>query len=430
MQKALYDDRGEIVRLERELKEGGEANVYTVEGRSTKCAKIYKSPNLTRFQKLSAMLQKPPRDPTLSQTGHMSIVWPERRLFRDRDRDPRSFAGFTMSLMDIRAFEIIDRYLTPSKRHDLLKHGFGRFNLRYLLAVAQNMSSAINAVNQCGCCVGDINESNILVASSSLVALIDTDSFQVPEASGTLHNCTAWSPRYLAPELQNYLVKEVHRTIQTDAFGLAILIFQLLMLGFHPFAGTPPAKAESPENISAGYFTYYGKFASMRQPAAPAFEILHPRLQDLFVKSFVFGHKNPKARPTAEEWYHTLKEVASDLETPRCKKNPKNHRYFSHLVACPWCETIRRVGRDPFPDLTGAQVALPALTVAGNPRTNTGPMFRANLYACPQCGRANLPDEIYCQRCAAQLCQNISCATCASMIPSRSTYCPQCSARI
>ncbi|NJM53317.1 MAG: hypothetical protein HC846_07920, partial [Blastocatellia bacterium] len=42
---------------------------------------------------------------------------------------------------------------------------------------------------------------------------------------------------HLAPELQGIDLSEVEREKKHDNFGLAVIIFQLLFLGRHPFAG-------------------------------------------------------------------------------------------------------------------------------------------------------------------------------------------------
>jgi hypothetical protein len=82
-------------------------------------------------------------------------------------------------------------------------------------------------------------------------------------------------------------------------------------------------------------------------PAAPSFAILHPRLCQLFVQAFSYGHLNPQARPTAEAWAAALKEAEETLLT--CTANSQ-HRFSNHLQSCPWCERAKKLGgRDPFP---------------------------------------------------------------------------------
>src|SRR5436305_1951244 len=86
--------------------------------------------------------------------------------------------------------------------------------------------------------VGDVNESNILVADTALITVVDTDSFQVRDPDGkTVFHCPVAKPEFTPPELQGRQLHDVDRVPAHDRFGLAVLIFQLLMEGTHPFAG-------------------------------------------------------------------------------------------------------------------------------------------------------------------------------------------------
>ena len=113
-----------------------------------------------------------------------------------------------------------------------------QFDRRYLLRTARNLAAALSALHSSGYVAGDLNESNVLVTPTALVTLIDTDSFQVREdrewKSGA-SLCPVGKPEYTPPELQGKPLSEVMRLPDHDAFGLAVLIFQLLMEGSHPF---------------------------------------------------------------------------------------------------------------------------------------------------------------------------------------------------
>src|SRR5205814_7863741 len=69
-----------------------------------------------------------------------------------------------------------------------------------------------------------------------IFALIDCDSFEITDGK-TVFPCMVGVPTYTPPELQGQSFQGVRRTKQHDAFGLAVLIFHMLFLGRHPFAG-------------------------------------------------------------------------------------------------------------------------------------------------------------------------------------------------
>ena len=52
---------------------------------------------------------------------------------------------------------------------------------------------------------------------------------------GRRHGCPVITPEYTAPELHREGLSRARRTSASDAFALAVLLYQLLMGGSHPF---------------------------------------------------------------------------------------------------------------------------------------------------------------------------------------------------
>ncbi len=326
------------------LGHGGEARVYAVPQAESLVAKVYHKPTKAHAHKLVAMLANPPENPTAGK-GHISIAWPVD-LLRAVDGSER-LVGFLMPRVK-EMHSMLDFYNPKTRRQ---KCPF--FNYLYLHRTARNLAAAVGALHARGYCVGDVNESNILVGNTALVTLVDTDSFQVRDPhNGVVYRCPVGKSEFTPPELQGKNFAQIERKTEHDLFGLAVLIFQLLMEGTHPFSGIfqgtgdpPPSEAR----IAAGHFTYSSgqKVPYIPTPIAPPFEILHPTLRQLFVRCFEKGHKNPKMRPSIQTWQAALKEAEDALVT--CSTN-KRHLYGNHLNACPWCErAVKLGGRDPFP---------------------------------------------------------------------------------
>ncbi|QMS89641.1 tetratricopeptide repeat protein [Nostoc edaphicum CCNP1411] len=344
MQVLRCSPRKEILSLNVSLGRGGEACVYTVPSDSNLVAKIYHKPTKAHAEKLQAMLANPPENPTAS-LGHISIAWPED-LLRAAD-GKNSILGFLMPRIEGMR-PIIDFYNPRTRRQHC-----PLFNYQYLLRTARNLAAAFAALHASGYCIGDVNESNILVSDTALVTLIDTDSFQVTDPSNNVvYRCPVGKPEFTPPELQNKTFAQHDREISHDLFGLAVLVFQLLMEGTHPFSGIFQGAIEPPPyeaRIASGHFTYSQKryVPYLPTPIAPPWEILHPSLQELFVRCFEEGHNNPQLRPSAQTWLSAIAEAEDSLIT--CTTNPQ-HRYNNHMRSCPWCErTVRLGGRDPFP---------------------------------------------------------------------------------
>ncbi len=342
--RCLPNQQNLIVSLTVSLGRGGEACVYTVPTDTDLVAKIYHKPTEEHARKLEVMLAHPPENPTAA-LGHISIAWPQE-ILRASDSSDRAI-GFLMPR--IRGMRPIIDFYNPRTR----RQHCPLFSYQYLLRTARNLAAAFAALHARGYCVGDVNESNILVSDTALVTLVDTDSFQVRDPElGFVYRCGVGKPEFTPPELQNKTFAECDRAVAHDLFGLSVLIFQLLMEGTHPFSGIYNGAGEPPPyeaRIAAGHFTYSQRHRVpyIATPIAPPWEILYPGLQELFLRCFEEGNTNPLLRPSAATWLLTLTEAEESLIT--CTANPQ-HRHGNHLHSCPWCDRkLRLGGRDPFP---------------------------------------------------------------------------------
>jgi len=348
VQVLRYLSNQEIVplNLNVSLGRGGEACVYTVPTDSNLVAKVYHKPTTQHAHKLQVMLAHPPENPTAS-LGHISIAWPSEML-KSADGQQK-IIGFLMPR--IRGMRPAIDFYNPLTR----RQHCPLFSYQYLIRAARNLATAFAALHNSGYCVGDVNESNILLSDTALVTLVDTDSFQVRDPDHEIiYRCEVGKPEFTPPELQNTTFAQHDRAIVHDLFGLAVLLFQLLMEGTHPFAGIFQNEGEPPPyeaRIAAGHFTYSQKriIPYLPSPIAPPWQILHPCLQELFLRCFEDGHNNPLLRPSAQTWISALIQAENSLSS--CSVNPQ-HRYSNHLSKCPWCERALRLGgRDPFPSL-------------------------------------------------------------------------------
>ena len=157
--------------LTSNLGHGGEALIYAVPPDETLVAKVYHKPTDSAYaHKLVAMLANPPENPMAKQ-GKISIAWP-MDLLRTVDGS-QSVVGFLMPRVT-GMHSILDFYNPKTRRQ---KCPF--FSYLYLHRTARNLAAAVGALHARGYCVGDVNESNILVSDTALVTLVDTDSFQV-----------------------------------------------------------------------------------------------------------------------------------------------------------------------------------------------------------------------------------------------------------
>jgi serine/threonine protein kinase len=331
----VYNERRQALRLGDIIGRGGEASVYSVQNYPDRLAKIYHGKLRPDYpQKLAWMRDHPPVDPTLAE-GHASLAWPMELLYTGNGQ----LCGYLMPF--IRKAALLLEVFNPRLRARFSSE----FNRRYLHRAARNLAVALGALHNKGYIVGDLNESNILVTPTALVTLIDTDSFQVQEPGRLrpkVYGCPVAKLEYTPPELQGVSLDQITRVPQHDAFGLGVLIFQLLMEGSHPFraqwlgSGDPPPIEE---RIRLGCFPYMSNPPLPVSPPvlAPPILNLHPELVEQFMRCFVDGQSSPQLRPSPQTWARALE--TSEQSLIRCKQG---HVYSGHLRSCPEC---REAGR-------------------------------------------------------------------------------------
>ena len=332
-----------ILRESEILAAGGEGTVYLPTQYPDQAAKIYHRASADIAVKLQLMIDSPPDIPDYEE-GSIAIAWPEEFLLDSGP--PNAARGFLMKRVSGKP---VVNYYSPGRRLQTVPG----FNYEHLLATARNLARAVEVCHGQRYVIGDLNESNVLVSEISVVSLIDTDSFQVLDRrSGKIYRSPVGKPEYTPPEMQGRRFDSEDRSQDHDLFGLAVIIYQLLMEGSHPFAGMYTGQGDPPQiekRIAEGHFPHSGTRAVpyRHMPIAPPWQNLHPELRDEFIQCFDIGHDSPETRPTAYEWAQKIEGVMKYLAS--CGKNPQ-HRYFNHLPDCPWCVRARLMGgNDPFP---------------------------------------------------------------------------------
>jgi DNA-binding helix-hairpin-helix protein with protein kinase domain len=308
-----------MIQLGRRIGTGAEGEVYEIQDKSDLVVKVYhETPPPEKAEKLVA----------LSRLGNERLfnlsAWPVSTLL---DAPDGEVAGFVMK--KIGDAEEVHTLHSPKSR--LQK--FPEASWAFLIYVAANMARAVAAIHEHGLVIGDVNPKNILVTRKATVYLLDVDSFQF-SVDGRTYRCEGGFPEYTPPELQGVAFREVDREQEHDCFGLAVVIFQLLFLGRHPYSGRYLGAGEMPleRAINESRFAYGDDANSrkMRQPpGALALDSMPPALIDLFRRAFLTTN-----RPGPREWVERLDELSKALK--KCYLH-SGHYYYRELRECPWC---------------------------------------------------------------------------------------------
>ncbi len=318
---------GRAVRLGATIGRGGEGTVYSLGNDSSYAAKIYQSPQLyDREKKISTMVQAGLFRRTSFVAFPVSVV---------RDRRG-SFLGFVMRL--VKNHRPLHDIYAPGSR----KQHFPQADYRFLVHAASNVARAVASVHQTGCVIGDINHSSILISPQATVALVDADSFQVTHAGQTFP-CRVGVPEYTPPELQGKNLSQLIRSPNHDAFGLAVVIFQMLFMGRHPFSGSV-RRGETPQ-ISEAIKQFRYVYAENRNvgmdqpPGTPAMSDFSQSLAMAFDSAFSDRPQNQ--RPPASSWVQILETLEEQLT--KCQVNTF-HFIPRDAGECAWCEMENQLG--------------------------------------------------------------------------------------
>jgi serine/threonine protein kinase len=356
---------GKSITLLKEIANSGEAKVWRT-NQNGYLAKIYHSPTPERVQKLAVMIANPPTEPN-SHLHHVSFAWPKSAL-KNAQGD---CVGFLMpEIKDGK--ELLDVY-NPRRRQALKL----QIDWRFLHTTALNIVSIIEALHAAGYVLGDIKPQNILVNNRALPSIIDTDSFQVKNPkNGKVYNCLVGSEGYTPPELIGKDFDSIEQTEIHDRFRLGVIIYQLLFGGNNPFQGKWTGAGETPdinELICQGLWVNGSTNLIAAVARTIPLEIVHPEVQQCFLRCFNDGHKNPNFRPTARKWLEALK-VGNDRLTICGRVD--NHYYSRTYGKCYWCDRSTNLGIDIFP---GVVKAKPSAKKENNGITDkTYPIFVAN----------------------------------------------------
>lgn len=331
----LTDASGRELRIGPLLGRGGEGAVHRVVGQSNIVAKLYTIEVASeRIRKLTAMM-------AITTPGLLDVTaWPTGPVLHGG-----RLAGFLMPRIE-GAEEAHVLYGPKSRKQKFPDAGFA-----FLVHAAANAARAFAVVHGHGLVVGDVNDRVAMIARNAIVRLIDCDSFQIV-AGNERFPCEVGVPTFTPPELQHLSsFRGVARDTNHDAFGLAVLLFHLLFLGRHPYAGRFRGDADMPIEaaIREHRFAYAADAARTRMdapPGTPAPGIMSAAVAGLFERAFSPGAAAGKERrPSAGEWVEALSGLQAQLRN--CRENTA-HAYLGVLETCPWCDLDARSGIELF----------------------------------------------------------------------------------
>lgn len=325
---------GEVLRHFKDpIGIGGEGKIYRIANASRKdqVAKIYhRLPDIEKQNKLLAMIK--------AQTDalHGVSAWPIEVL---TDSKSSNICGFTMN--EVSDGEPLHHFYSPAWRKQHQPHA----SWGSLVALTANIAAGFSVLHRMGILVGDVNPNSIRVRKNGRVTVIDTDSFQL-RSNNHLYKCRVGVPTFTAPELLQVIstYEGLERNLDHDRFGLSLLIFHVLFMGRHPYAGIFEQQGDDPlERHMAEYRYAYSSDHLSRGVSPPRLSVQpHQLVSSVIAQCFQNDFTQSGAirgRTTADRWHQLLTEQRKQLT--RCPQNP-NHHHDSSASSCIWCALERK----------------------------------------------------------------------------------------
>ncbi|MFH9724377.1 hypothetical protein ACH4M4_15610 [Streptomyces sp. NPDC017254] len=335
----VLGDGTRVTRGPKPLGTGGQGSVWALDERADLAAKIYNStPDAAQVRRLAAMLRADPlAGEPLAPGQPPMLVWPVDVV--EAGGRP---VGYGMPFLDPAVHTPLSGLL---QKHVRLGRFEGRAHWKFLLGVASNLAYMTAELHQQSFVVGDLSSANAVVDPNGYVTFLDCDSFAFTDAlTGESFGSEVFTDDYAGPERHSGEAPTRH----SDDFALAVLVYQLLTAGNHPFDGAPlhgPDESTRKDNIQAGtsFLVHPGR---VRTPARllPS-EVLPPRVVELARRAFGPGIGDPRRRPSSAAWLEALDEARSAVV--QCGE-VANHHHSGHLGSCPWCGRREAGQSDPF----------------------------------------------------------------------------------
>ena len=311
-QVTVYDCAGTALQIpEDNIVAGGrEGTVYSMPKKDNILIKLYNKPQIDNLEKhqrnterLCTMF-KLIRKLNLENCKKSPLAWPVMPIF-DKNKTIIGFAMYKCDGVSFRALGSIAG----------IKRYFPDWTRRELALTALDFVKKLRNLQKSGVQINDFNPSNFLVDRNCNVSFIDCDSFQIAEGN-KIHVTNTFISSHCAPELlKNKRLLELPRNAHHVEFGAAIIIFNLLMCGLHPYAYHDPlqmtACGNPEENLLNGRCPL-GVGAGCKFPIGNWYNLwswTSHNVKGGFIRTFRDGHSNPAARTSLADWEKYLHEM-------------------------------------------------------------------------------------------------------------------------
>lgn len=300
-------------------------------------AKVYNDKNRFNKAKIEAMLSNPPANILIKFADDVfpQLAWPQK-IFR---LDNGQTHGYLMPIIDLDESFPLDYFYDPVLFNKL--NAPEESALSYKVEIARNLASIIADLHRHGHFFIDLKPQNIRVfRHTHVVTLLDCDGFSIACKTNKRFPADLISSDYISPEAYKNRTSPEQLGIEQDLYALAVILFQILNNGTHPFQGIiQDDNIDAPTNDEKAALALYPHGIENNKRILPRPQSIHElwptSTRKLFDSAFV---GDPKKRPTASEWTEHFDQLLKDKLLVRCEKYPLNIAHIKFkLKECPRC---------------------------------------------------------------------------------------------
>jgi len=339
------------LRLSELLGEGANAKVYREKiGSRIYAVKVYTDQAAFNLEKLNFMIFNPPADLYFEDAGkrYPLYAWPVSLVKNLEEGYFGTDIGYVMPLIDKTESKTLE-YFYDYNLSKQLKTSINKA-LSLKIEILKNLSDAIATLHTLGHKFVDLKPQNIGVyEGTNIVSLLDCDGYEINyPSSGKKFSSTMVSPDYIAPEISGAKLEDIIVGKDQDNYALAVIIFQMLNNGIHPFQGviTDP-NIHITTNDEAAVLGLYAYGGQQSIKIIPKPQSVHstflPTTRLLFDRAFL----RKTNRPSAQEWGIHFADIIQNKILVRCPDYPSDaaHIRFKEMP-CPAC-TLNYINSSP-----------------------------------------------------------------------------------
>jgi TonB family protein len=358
--------------LKERLGSGGVASVYRERiGQQDYAIKIYTDASSFETKKIEFMIANPPPGSVKEVAGikYPRYAWP-LAVVRESGPSVSPGVGYAMPVIDAKNSKTLDYFFDHNLSKNL-ENGDSQA-LSFKVEILRNLSELLEQLHELGHVFVDLKPQNVRVFEGiNIVTFLDCDGFTIGEAGGAKRfQSTMVSPDYVAPEIMRRANRNGPIGVEQDEYALAVMIFQMLNNGIHPFQGViKDSNTNAPTNDDKAAMGLYPHGIAPNPGITHRPQSVHDTWLDetrfLLDRAFVAGNK----RPMATEWKQHFDKVLTQKLLVRCSGRPNDatHIHFRGKD-CPACRRLQYRKAQPSP---GPQASVPQNNwVAATPKSS------------------------------------------------------------